>query len=167
MISFAFSAIFVSVSISLLLNAFWYSILFSFLFWFLCFQLIGVLGLHIYHCIYSTHWVVVRGHHIVAGSILLLILTIVLHCRLFTLFIYSGLTFGMFPRSICSQCPAASVWLVISFKLLFYIPLEFEFLYRLSFQVQWHGQLIRYWYSVCERHLLATNDTYNGSAPPQ
>ena len=39
-----------------------------------------------------------------AGIILLLILIIVLHSLLFSLFMYSGLTFGTFPWFICSQC---------------------------------------------------------------
>ena len=103
MISFVFSAIFFSASMSLLLNAFLYSIFLSRFIYLhsasIC-SCVSLSSLHILHIWLLCDVIIL----LFAGIILHLILIMVLHSLLFSLFMYSGLTFGTIPWFICSQC---------------------------------------------------------------
>ena len=105
-ISFVFSAIVFRASMSLLLNAFLYSI---FLSRFISLHpankcsCVSHSSLHILHIWLLCDAIIL----LFTGIILLLILIIVLHSLLFSLFMYSGLTFGTVPCVAVYLCLTA------------------------------------------------------------
>ena len=132
MISFVFSAIVLRASMSLLLNAFLYSIFLSRFISLhsasIC-SCVSLSSLHILHIWLLCDAIIL----LFAGIILLPILVIVLHSLLFSLFMYSGLTFGTVPWFICSQClvfdfVSASFFIFISNWFLFSLSIFFSVL---------------------------------------